>query len=39
LILFPSWLEHAVEVQRVEGERLAISVNLVVERIPPTIGL
>jgi uncharacterized protein (TIGR02466 family) len=39
LILFPSWLEHAVEVQRVEGERLAISVNLVVERIPPAIGL
>jgi len=38
LILFPSWLEHAVEVQRVEGERLAISLNLVVERIPPTIG-
>lgn len=37
LTLFPSWLEHAVAVQRVEGERLAISVNLVVERIPAAI--
>jgi uncharacterized protein (TIGR02466 family) len=32
LILFPSWLEHAVEVQREFGERIAISVNIRLER-------
>jgi uncharacterized protein (TIGR02466 family) len=32
LILFPSWLEHAVAVQQVDGERLAISVNIVLKK-------
>lgn len=32
LLLFPSWLEHAVAVQQVDGERVAISVNIVLTR-------
>ena len=31
LVLFPSWLEHEVEVHRIDSPRISISVNFVIE--------